>query len=135
MGIYEVEVKMEGTVKWYNFKKGYGFVEGEDGTDYFVHYSALDQGTFLRENDKVEFEPADSEKGKQAQNVKLIQKGSDRTDLPPEEEAGADVSEEAPAEEGAEAPAEEKAEAPAEEPKKEKKKEAEEAPAEDSEDF
>jgi len=33
MDMNEVEVKMEGTVKWYNFKKGYGFVEGEDGTE------------------------------------------------------------------------------------------------------
>jgi len=68
---------MEGTVKWYNMRKGYGFIQGEDGNDYFVHFSALD-GAMLREGDKVSFQAADTEKGKQAQKVKLLQKGSER---------------------------------------------------------
>ena len=87
---------MEGTVKWYNFKKGYGFITGDDSTEYFVHYSALGKGVFLRENDKVSFEPFDGEKGKQAQNVVLVQKGSERSDLPAKEEQSEDA---APAEE------------------------------------
>jgi cold shock protein len=73
----EERTKMEGTVKWFNTRKGYGFIKGEDDNEYFVHHSALGQGVFLRDNDKVSFDPADGEKGKQAQNVKLLQKASE----------------------------------------------------------
>ena len=62
---------MEGTVKWFNRNKGYGFIQGDDGQEYFVHQSALAEGTTINENDKVEFEPVEGERGKQAQNVKL----------------------------------------------------------------
>ena len=68
---------MEGIVKWFNRQKGYGFITGDDEQEYFVHHSALAEGTFIRDNDRVSFEPADSEKGKQAQNVTLLQKGSE----------------------------------------------------------
>ena len=68
---------MEGIVKWFNRQKGYGFITGDDDEEYFVHHSALAEGTFIRDNDRVSFEPADSEKGKQAQNVTLLQKGSE----------------------------------------------------------
>jgi len=61
--------KMKGTVKWFNIKKGYGFINGEDGEDYFVHFSALPKDTMLHENDAVSFEPTQNERGKQAQNV------------------------------------------------------------------
>jgi len=67
---------MEGTVNWFNIKKGYGFVKGEDGQDYFVHYSSLPKDVFLREGDKISFEAAKTEKGKQAKNIKLLEKGS-----------------------------------------------------------
>ena len=69
---------MEGTVKWFNIKKGYGFIDGDDGESYFVHYSALAQGKFLKENDKVSFEPVETDKGRQAQNVTLLEKGSEK---------------------------------------------------------
>jgi len=83
---------MQGTVKWYNRKKAYGFIEGEDGQEYFVHKSALAEGTFIRDNDTVSFEPAESDRGKQAQNVTLVQKASEKA---PEE---TEASEKAPEE-------------------------------------
>lgn len=68
---------MEGIVKWYNRKKGFGFISGEDEQDYFVHHTALTKGTFIRDEDKVSFEGVETEKGKQAQNVALVQKASE----------------------------------------------------------
>lgn len=64
---------MNGTVKWYNFKKGFGFILGEDDVEYFMHFSALAEGLKLKEEDKVTFEGVDGERGKQAQNVQLVQ--------------------------------------------------------------
>ena len=64
---------MEGTVKWFNSKKGYGFINGDDGEDYFVHHTALDEGVFLRDNARVSFETAETERGKQAQKVALLE--------------------------------------------------------------
>ena len=62
--------RIEGTVKWFDRKKGYGFITGNDGQDYFVHYSSLPEGVVLNEGDKVSFDPSENERGKQAQNVK-----------------------------------------------------------------
>ena len=63
---------VEGTVKWFNEKKGYGFLSREDGDDVFVHYSAIEKKGFktLREGQAVEFEIQDGPKGPQAVNVK-----------------------------------------------------------------
>lgn len=72
---------MEGNVKWFNRSKGYGFIEGDDGVQYFVHNSQLKETRFIRENDRVSFDGVETEKGKQAQNVKLMQKGSERSDV------------------------------------------------------
>lgn len=60
-----------GTVKWFNVKKGYGFISDENGDDIFVHFSALNMSGFkvLEEGDKVEFEVIEGEKGPQAANV------------------------------------------------------------------
>lgn len=63
---------MEGTVKWYNDMKSYGFIQIEEGKDVFVHRNALEKGTVLREGDRVEFEIQETEKGPQAINVKKI---------------------------------------------------------------
>ncbi len=60
-----------GKVKWFNAKKGYGFICDEDGADVFVHFSALNMEGFkvLEEGDTVEYEVVDGEKGSQAANV------------------------------------------------------------------
>ena len=62
---------MKGTVKWFNAKKGFGFISDEEGKDVFVHFSALQMDGFkvLDEGDEVEFEVIDGEKGPQAANV------------------------------------------------------------------
>lgn len=62
---------MQGKVKWFNKEKGYGFIEREDGTDVFVHFSAIQQDGFktLQEGEAVEFEVVDGPKGLQAANV------------------------------------------------------------------
>ena len=59
------------TVKWFNAKKGFGFISDEEGKDVFVHFSALQMDGFkvLEEGDEVEFEVIDGEKGPQAANV------------------------------------------------------------------
>ena len=62
---------MQGKVKWFNAEKGYGFIESEDGTDVFVHFSAIvaDGYKTLEECAAVEFEIVDGAKGPQAANV------------------------------------------------------------------
>ncbi len=61
----------EGTVKWFNDSKGFGFIEQEDGADVFVHFSAIQGEGFksLAEGEKVSFEITEGEKGLQAANV------------------------------------------------------------------
>ncbi len=63
---------MEGTVKWYNSSKSFGFIEVEEGKDVFVHRNALPFGTTLYEGDHVEFDVEESPKGPQATNVKKL---------------------------------------------------------------
>lgn len=65
------EVMQQGTVKWFNAKKGYGFISDEAGNEVFVHFSALNMDGFkeLKDGEKVEFEVVDGEKGPQAANV------------------------------------------------------------------
>ena len=64
----------EGTVKWFNDKKGYGFIAREDGDDLFVHHSAIQGEGFksLVEGDRVEFEAGQGPKGPQATNVRKL---------------------------------------------------------------
>ncbi len=68
----EVSVLANGTVKWFNDKKGYGFINEEDGQDVFVHFSAIDMTGFktLSEGDMVIFEVEESDRGPEAKNVK-----------------------------------------------------------------
>ncbi len=63
----------KGVVKWFNEKKGYGFLSQEDGDDVFVHYTSIGGDGFktLKEGDAVEFEVQEGPKGPQAVNVKV----------------------------------------------------------------
>lgn len=104
---------MKGTVKFFNTGKGFGFIAGEDGKEYFVHQTALAEGVTLNEGDSVNFDVEEGDRGPKAVNVT---KGA-AEEAPEAEEQPA---EEAPEEEAPEEPAEE-----------EQPDEAEEAPAEE----
>lgn len=62
---------MKGTVKFFNEGKGFGFIAGEDGKEYFVHQTALPEGVTLRENDAVTFEVVEGDRGPKADKVQL----------------------------------------------------------------
>lgn len=64
----------QGTVKWFNAKKGYGFISDEAGNEIFVHFSALNMEGFkeLKDGEAVTFEVVDGDKGPQASNVTRI---------------------------------------------------------------
>ncbi len=63
-----------GTVKWFNEAKGFGFIAGEDGQDIFVHYSSISGGGFksLLEGDSVSFDVENGDKGLKAVNVEKM---------------------------------------------------------------
>jgi CspA family cold shock protein len=64
----------QGTVKWFNSEKGYGFIQREGGDDVFVHFSAIQGGGYrsLEDGQRVEFDVAPGRKGEEAQNVRVI---------------------------------------------------------------
>ncbi|HPC74456.1 MAG TPA: cold-shock protein [Syntrophales bacterium] len=64
----------EGRVKWFNEKKGFGFIESDEGGDIFVHYSAIQSPGFrtLTENQRVSFDVEQGQKGPAATNVKIL---------------------------------------------------------------
>jgi len=66
--------RSQGTVKWFNAEKGYGFITPENGPDLFVHYSEIQSSGYrtLNEGDKVEFDITDGKKGKQASAVIVL---------------------------------------------------------------
>ena len=65
---------VEGTIKWFNEKKGYGFVQQDDGPDIFVHYSSIMGDGFktLAEGERVQFDIEEGDKGPKAVNVVRI---------------------------------------------------------------
>ncbi|MBW2972939.1 cold shock domain-containing protein [Candidatus Woesearchaeota archaeon] len=83
---------MKGTVKFFNEMKGFGFIAGEDGKEYFVHQTGLKDGVKLHENDAVVFDVEQGDRGPKAVNVGPAE--GEATEAPAEE-----APEEAPAEE------------------------------------
>lgn len=65
---------MKGKTKWFSKNKGYGFITGDDGKEYFVHWRSIECNGYktLAENEEVLFEPAETEKGGQATNVRKM---------------------------------------------------------------
>ncbi len=64
---------MKGRVKWFNETKGFGFIEGEDGNDIFVHFKAIESDGFktLKDGQDVEYDVEEGQKGLQAANVSI----------------------------------------------------------------
>ena len=62
----------KGKVKFYNTAKRYGFITGDDGTDYFFHQSGLNDDIYVKDNDSVEFEVVDGARGQKAVNISLV---------------------------------------------------------------
>lgn len=65
---------MNGTVKWFNAQKGFGFITGEDGKDVFAHFSQINSDGYktLEEGQKVTFDIAEGPKGPQAENITIL---------------------------------------------------------------
>lgn len=65
---------MNGTVKWFNGQKGFGFITGEDGTDVFAHFSQIKTDGYktLEEGQKVSYEVVKGPKGPQAENITIL---------------------------------------------------------------
>jgi CspA family cold shock protein len=70
----EVLQMANGTVKWFNGEKGFGFITAEDGTDVFAHFSEIQKDGFksLEEGEQVTFEITKGQKGPQASNIKTV---------------------------------------------------------------
>ena len=66
------EGKMQkGKVKFYNKERKFGFISGDDGIDYFFHETGLSDGTYVKDDDKVEFVAEDGDRGKKAVDISI----------------------------------------------------------------
>jgi CspA family cold shock protein len=70
----EVIALPEGIVKWFDARKGYGFIKRDEGQDLFVHFSSIDMDGYkrLNEGDEVSFEIEETDRGPQARNVRKL---------------------------------------------------------------
>jgi len=78
---------MNGNVKFFNSMKGFGFIAGEDGKEYFVHQSDIGEGVELNENDPVTFTVEEGDRGPKAAKVSLSSEQDAPAEEPAEEEA------------------------------------------------
>ncbi len=90
---------VEGTVKFFNPMKNFGFINGDDGKDYFVHSSGLKEGVTVKEGDKVSFKAVEGDKGIRAEDVVKAGDAAEVKDEEPAEEVEETPAEETPAEE------------------------------------
>lgn len=67
----------EGTVKFFNETKGFGFIEGEDGKEYFVHTTGLEESVRITEGDRVSFEVVQGDRGPKAEKVRKVEAGAE----------------------------------------------------------
>jgi CspA family cold shock protein len=86
---------MKGTVKFYNAGKHFGFIAGDDGNEYFVHSSGLTEGTELRDNDTVQFDSEQGDRGLKAVNVTKGSGPAAKTKAPVEEDVEDSVEDDA----------------------------------------
>ena len=63
----------EGTVKFYNTTRSFGFINGDDGKDYFVHISGIKEGTIISDGDRVSFVVVQGDRGSKAEQVEKIE--------------------------------------------------------------
>ena len=63
---------VEGTVKFFNTGRGFGFIAGDDGTEYFVHATGLKEGVTIKDEDRVSFNIVEGDKGPKADGVEKI---------------------------------------------------------------
>lgn len=85
---------VEGTVKFFDRTKNYGFIDGDDGKSYFVHATGLKEGVEIGEGDKVSFKATKGEKGLKAEGVEKLKESKDDEDQDSSEEESEDESEE-----------------------------------------